>query len=69
MTSPIPEEHPQKKKKGYLVDELSNLPDKQRKLVSRIYDIIARNLPPEQSEELINKIQEELKNGKKNSLN
>lgn len=62
-----PEEQPQKRKKGYLVDELSNLPDKQRKLVSRIYDVIARNLPPEQSEELINKIQEELKNGKKNS--
>lgn len=62
-------EQPQKKKNGYLADELSNLPDKQRKLVSRIYDIIARNLPPEQSEELINKIQEELKNGKKNSIN
>lgn len=55
-------------RKGYLVDELSSLPDKQRKLVSRIYDVIARNLPPEQSEELINKIQEELKNGKKNSV-
>jgi len=66
---PVPEEQPKKKKKGYLVDELSNLPDKQRKLVSRIYDIIARNLPPEQSEELINKIQEELKNAKKNSAN
>lgn len=69
LTSSTSEEKPQKKKKGYLVDELSNLPDKQRKLVSRIYDVIARNLPPEQSEELINKIQEELKNGKKNSAN
>lgn len=55
------------KKKGYLVDELSRMPDKQRKLVSRIYDVIARNLPPEQSEELISKIQEELKNAKKSS--
>lgn len=63
----LSEELPQKKKKGYLVDGLSNLPDKQRKLVSRIYDVIARNLPPEQSEELINKIQEELKNATKNS--
>lgn len=62
-----PEAQPTKKKKGYLVDELSSLPDKQRKLVSRIYEVIARNLPPEQSEELINKIQEELKNAKKNS--
>jgi hypothetical protein len=56
-----------KKKKNFLVDELSDMPDKQRKLVSRIYDVIARNLPPEQSEELISKIQEELKNAKKNS--
>lgn len=69
-TPPVPtEKRPQKRKKGYLVDELSNLPDKQRKLVSRIYDVISRNLPPEQSEELINKIQEELKNAKKNSVN
>lgn len=68
-TPPVTEEQSQKKKKGYLVDELSNLPEKQRKLVSRIYDIIARNLPPEQSEELINKIQGELKNVKKNSAN
>lgn len=69
LTPATPKEKPQKRDKGYLVDELSNLPDKQRKLVSRIYDIIARNLPPEQSEELINKIQKELKSGKKNSIN
>ncbi|WP_088186377.1 ATP-binding protein [Desulfosporosinus sp. FKA] len=68
--SPLPSKEPTpKKKKGYLVDELTSFPDKQKKLVSRIYDVIARNLPPEQSEELINKIQEELKNGKKNSTN
>ncbi len=54
-----------KKKTRYLVDELSSLPEKQRKLVSRIYEVIQRNLPPEHSEELIEKIQEELKNGKK----
>jgi len=66
----VPSEEPsKKKKKGYLVDELSGLPDKQRKLVSRIYDVIARNLPPEQSEELINKIQEDLKHATKNSAN
>ncbi len=69
LTPQVYIKEPQKNKKGYLVDELSNLPDKQRKLVSHIYDIIVRNLPPEQSEELINKIQEELKNGKKNSIN
>ena len=69
LTQPALVEKPEKKKNGYLVNELSNLPDKQRKLVSRIYDIIARNLPPAQSEELINKIQEELKYGKKNSIN
>jgi len=55
------------KKTSYLVDELSSLPDKHRKLVSRIYDVIQRNLSPEQSEELIGKIQEELKHGKKDS--
>lgn len=69
LTSGESGEKLKKREKGYLVDELSHLPVKQRKLISRIYDIIARNLPPEQSEELINKIQEELKNVKKNSIN
>lgn len=68
ISSVSPKKPQEKKRKGYLVDELSGLPAKQKKLVSRIYDVIARNLPPEQSEELINKIQEELKNGKKNSV-
>lgn len=62
------EKQSKKKEKKFLVDELSGFPDKQKKLISRIYDIIERNLPPEQSEELISKIQEELKSGKKNSF-
>lgn len=58
-----------RKKDGYLVSELTHLPDKQKKLVARIYDVIIQNLPPEKSEELIGKIQEELKHGKKDSAN
>ncbi len=58
-----------KNKKKYLVDELTSIPNKQKKLISRIYAVIKNNLPPKQSEELIVKIQEELKNGKKNSFN
>lgn len=50
-----------KKKGNYLVDDLSNLNDKQRKLVSRIYIIIRNNLPELEGTALINKIQEELK--------
>jgi len=67
LTTFILEEQTLKKKSSYLVDELSNIPSKIRKFISRIYEIISRNLPPEQSEELIYKIQEELKNGKKNT--
>jgi molecular chaperone HtpG len=55
-----------KKRETYLVDELS-LPDKTRKLISKIYSVIQRNLPPEQANELIIKIQEELKDGKANT--
>lgn len=50
-----------KKKSSYLVDELSKLNDKQRKLVSKIYGVIKENLPNEESDALIIKIQEELK--------
>lgn len=62
------EQYVKEKREGYLVDELSHLPAKQRKLIARIYEIIAQNLPPAQSEELISKIQEELKNGKKSTI-
>lgn len=49
------------KKSSFLVDELSKLNDRQRKLVSKIYGVIKENLPNEESDDLINKIQEELK--------
>lgn len=51
----------------FLVDELTQLNKKDRKLVSRIYAVIKSNLSPGQSTELIEKIQEDLKNGKKDS--
>ncbi|MDR2879195.1 MAG: ATP-binding protein [Fusobacteriales bacterium] len=57
-----------KKKKKYLANELSHLPKEQQKLISHIYDIIKQNLPDKQSEELVAKIQEELKYGKKSSV-
>ncbi|OPD26426.1 hypothetical protein AL710_00205 [Clostridium botulinum] len=52
---------PKKKKKTYLTDELSNLNSKERKLVSKIYGVINQNLPSQEGDALINKIQEELK--------
>ena len=51
------------KPKNILVDKLSSMNKKERKLVSKIYEIIKKNLENEVAEELINKIQEELKNG------
>ena len=51
------------KPKKILVDTLSSMNKKERKLVSKIYEIIKKNLENEVAEELINKIQEELKNG------
>lgn len=71
-TNSIPEQEPRvqpKKKDGFLVAELTHLSDKDKKLVSRIYGIIVKNLPPDKSEELIGKIQEELKHGKKSTSN
>lgn len=50
-----------KGKNSYLVDVLSKLNKQQKKLVSRIYEVIRKNLPDKESDELINKIQEELK--------
>lgn len=47
-----------------LVDELSCIDKKTRKLVSQIYGVIQKNLIKEEAEALIEKIQEELKNNK-----
>lgn len=55
------ESKPKRKKKTYLTDELSNLNSKERKLVSKIYGVINQNLPSQEGNALINKIQEELK--------
>jgi molecular chaperone HtpG len=53
---PIPE--PEKIK--YRTDKLSKLTKEQRKFLNRIYVIIKRTLIPQQAEELIQKIEEEL---------
>lgn len=45
----------------FITDSLSRLPKEQRKLVSKIYAIIKRELPPDLAEALIQKIQNELK--------
>jgi molecular chaperone HtpG len=55
------ENKPKKRKRIYLTDQLSNLNSKERKLVSKIYGVINQNLPSEEGNALINKIQEELK--------
>jgi hypothetical protein len=44
-----------------MVDELANLTRSERKLVSRIYDVINENLIIDEANSLITKIQEELK--------
>ncbi|MGF7060100.1 ATP-binding protein [Brassicibacter mesophilus] len=49
------------KRPTLIVDELSKLSKKERKLVSKIYSIINDILPPDLSQNLIKKIQEELK--------
>ena len=50
-----------KKKPKLLVDELSNLNKSERKLVSKIYDVIHKNMIFDEADSLIQKIQEELK--------
>lgn len=50
-----------KKKPKLLVDELSNLNKKERKLVSQIYDVIHKNMVFDEADSLIQIIQEELK--------
>ena len=45
----------------YRTDKLSKLSKDQRKLVSRIFDIIKRTLDNERAELVIQKIEEELK--------
>lgn len=70
-TPKIPKQEPKQQpiKKGYLTQELTHLSKEYQKLISRIYDVIMQNLPPDKSEELISKIQEELKHGKKSTSN
>lgn len=51
----------EKKKPGYKTQELSQYNRTEKKLISQIYGIIQSVLNPEQSEMLINKIQESLK--------
>jgi molecular chaperone HtpG len=50
-----------KNKIPFITDSLSRLPKEQRKLVSKIYAIIKRELPPDLADTLIQKIQDELK--------
>lgn len=50
-----------KKKPKLLVDELSNLNKSERKLVSKIYDVIHKNMIFDEADSLIQRIQEELK--------
>ncbi len=52
-------------KNGFITAELSRLDKKQRKLIATVYRIIKDNLPPDQSTELIHKIQEGLIGKKK----
>lgn len=66
---PKQEPKPQPRKKGFLTQELTHLSKEHQKLISRIYEVIIQNLPPDKSEELISKIQEELKHGKKSTSN
>lgn len=49
------------KKNGYISSSLSKLSRSERKLVSRIMSIITKSAPKEIAEEIINKIQEELR--------
>ena len=53
-------EQNKKPKPALLVDKLHRLNREQRKLMSRVYGVINRVLPPELSESLIEKIQNEL---------
>lgn len=50
-----------KKKPKLLVDELSNLNKSERKWVSKIYDVIHKNMIFDEADSLIQRIQEELK--------
>lgn len=50
-----------KKKPKLLVDQLSTLNKSERKIVSRIYDVIHKNMVFDEADSLIQKIQEELK--------
>ena len=63
VSTPILRKKSKKKEKGkHLVDELSFLNKRERKLVSAIYGIIQENLILDEANDLIGKIQEDLKN-------
>ncbi len=51
-----------KKKQSFRSNKLRRLNDKQQKLVSKIYNVIIKNLPNDLSESLIKKIEDELNN-------
>ena len=57
---------PKESKSSLLVDELSFLDKKTRKLITKIYEIISDNLNPSESHDLIMKIQKGLAQKKKN---
>lgn len=60
IISKIPEPVKSPKKLNWRSNNLHKLDDKQRKLISRVYGVINNVLPPEMSENLIKKIEDEL---------
>lgn len=57
----VSKEKQQKEKTKLIVDDLTSYSKAERKLVSRIYEVIHRNLAFDDAKALVNKIQEELK--------
>ena len=53
-----------KEKTKYLTEELSCYDKKTRKIISRIYDVIYKNMIAEEATDLVRKIHEELKNNR-----
>lgn len=59
-------QHKKNTKPDLLADELTYLDKKSRKIITRIYEIISDNLSPDESKDLIMKIQKGLEQKKKN---
>jgi molecular chaperone HtpG len=57
-----------KTKERFITEDLHRLDSKQRKLVSKIYEVITKTLPEDLSKNLIQKIQDELNNYEKKSV-